>query len=83
MKIIINNHIVADPNICHGKPTFSGTRVMVWQVLDMLSSGAATANILRAFPSLTKKHIAAALAYASTLTQENYVIINTQAQVSA
>ncbi|MFA6454336.1 MAG: DUF433 domain-containing protein [Patescibacteria group bacterium] len=56
---------------------------MVWQVLDMLSSGAATANILRAFPSLTKKHIAAALAYASTLTQENYVIINTQAQVSA
>jgi uncharacterized protein (DUF433 family) len=25
---------VADPDICHGKPTFKGTRIMVFQVLE-------------------------------------------------
>jgi Protein of unknown function (DUF433) len=30
---ILGRYIVADPRICHGKPTFRGTRVMVWQVL--------------------------------------------------
>ena len=30
-------HIVADPRICHGKWTFRGTRIMVWQVLEQVS----------------------------------------------
>lgn len=33
----IGQHIVADPRICHGKPTFRGTRIMVWQVMEMLA----------------------------------------------
>ena len=32
-------YIVADPRICHGKPTFRGTRIMVWQVVEMLAEG--------------------------------------------
>jgi len=32
-------YIVADPEICHGKPTFKGTRIMVWQVLEDVSEG--------------------------------------------
>jgi uncharacterized protein (DUF433 family) len=35
----IGRYIVADPEICHGKPTFRGTRIMVWQVLDMVAMG--------------------------------------------
>jgi uncharacterized protein (DUF433 family) len=35
----LGHYIVTDPNICHGKPTFSGTRIMVWQVLDQLANG--------------------------------------------
>jgi uncharacterized protein (DUF433 family) len=31
--------IVADPKICHGKPTFRGTRIMVADVLDQVASG--------------------------------------------
>ena len=31
--------IVADPDICHGKPTFNGTRIMVAQVLEQVASG--------------------------------------------
>lgn len=81
--IIVNKYIVADPKICHGKPTFKGTRIMLWQVLEMLAAGEKEKNIFNAFSSLTKEHIKAALKYASSITRQNYVIINTQAQVSS
>lgn len=38
-KKLIGRYIVADPEICHGKPTFRGTRIMVWQVLRMVAKG--------------------------------------------
>lgn len=60
-KATINKYIVADPKICHGKPTFKGTRIMVWQVLDMLSAGENEKNIQEPFPGIGKKHIQAAL----------------------
>lgn len=82
-RVVINKYIVADPNICHGKPTFKGTRVMVWQILEMLSAGDTERDILAAFPSLNKNHIKAALKYASSLTHDSHVIINTHPEVSA
>lgn len=77
-RVIINQYIVADPQICHGKPTFKGTRIMVWQILAMLEHDDTTKEIIEAFPSLTPQHIKAALNYASSLTKEGYVVINTQ-----
>lgn len=38
---------------------------MVWQLLEMLSAGETTDEILQAFPALTKNHIRAALSYAA------------------
>ena len=38
-RIELGKHIVADAAICHGKPTFKGTRIMVWQVLDDVADG--------------------------------------------
>ncbi len=38
-RIELGEYIVADPDICHGKPTFKGTRIMVWQVLDDVAEG--------------------------------------------
>jgi uncharacterized protein (DUF433 family) len=35
----LSRHIVVDPAICHGKPTFLGTRVLVADVLDQIASG--------------------------------------------
>lgn len=81
-RITINSYIVADPKICHGKPTFKGTRIMVWQVLEMLAAKDDEKEIFEAFPGLTAKHIKAALDYASSITKEGYVIVNTRAQVS-
>jgi uncharacterized protein (DUF433 family) len=36
---MIGRFIVADPEICHGKPTFRGTRVLVSDVLEQVASG--------------------------------------------
>lgn len=38
-RIDLGQYIVADPKICHGQPTFKGTRIMVWQVLDDVAAG--------------------------------------------
>ncbi len=35
----IGKYIVSDPNICHGKLTFKGTRIFVDDVLDMVAEG--------------------------------------------
>ena len=71
MRIEINEYIVADTEICHGKPTFKGTRIMVWQVLEMVKGWVPIKEILEAFPSLTKDHIKAALHYAATAIREH------------
>ena len=51
---ILGRYIVADPRICHGKPTFRGTRVMVWQILELLEDGMSweriTENFNNSFP---------------------------------
>ena len=61
MKTKLNEYISVDEKICHGKPVFTGTRIMVWQLLEMLEAGASEEEITEAYPSLTKKHIKAAL----------------------
>jgi uncharacterized protein (DUF433 family) len=65
MRVEITDYIVMDTEVCHGKPTFKGTRIMVWQVLEMLKSGYKIEDILKEFPSLTKNHIKAALEFKS------------------
>jgi uncharacterized protein (DUF433 family) len=36
---LLGRYIVVDPEICHGKPTFVGTRIMVAQVLRQVAKG--------------------------------------------
>ena len=43
---LLGRYIVADPKICHGQPTFRGTRIMVWQVLEQIASGMAWETIV-------------------------------------
>lgn len=82
-RVVINQLIVADPKICHGKPTFRKTRIMVWQILEMLKAGESSKEITQAFPTITNKHIKSALDYAASLTKEGYAVINTRPQISA
>ena len=71
MRIEINDYIVIDSEICHGKPTFKGTRIMVYLVLEMLQDRDTVEGIIDAYPSLTEKHINAALEFAAKVTGKN------------
>jgi len=63
---LLGRYIVADPAICHGKPTFRGTRIMVWQVLEMVAEGYAWESIMEEWNgSITKEAIAEAVQLAS------------------
>lgn len=65
----LQEYISVDPNICHGKPCFKGTRIMVYLVLEMLEEDATIAEIREAYPSLTPDHIKAALHYATKVVE--------------
>lgn len=82
MRIEINQYIIIDSEICHGKPTFKGTRIMVWQVLEMLEAGIPVGEIITSFITpLTKEHIKAALHYARTIAEgRDNVIIGMEAE---
>jgi uncharacterized protein (DUF433 family) len=45
-KRMIGRFIVADPAICHGQPTFRGTRILVKDVLDQVAGGIAWETIV-------------------------------------
>ena len=53
------------PGLMGGKPTIRGMRFRVSDVLDYLSAGMTTEEILEDFPYLEKDDIYAALYYAS------------------
>lgn len=51
-------YIVADPNVCHGKLTFKGTRIFVEDVLEMVADGKNWDDIIwECHGSITKEAI--------------------------
>ena len=57
--------IVLDPNICSGKPTIRGTRIMVNNILGMFAGGYSFNKILKAYPELSPLDVISAVEYAS------------------
>ena len=63
---LMGRYIVTDPRICHGKPTFRGTRVLVADVLEQVSRGVAWDTIVEEWNrSVTKEAIREAVQLAS------------------
>ena len=69
------DYITVDPTICHGRACIKGTRIMVSVVLDNLAAGLASDEIVRSYPSLSRKAVQAAIAYAAELGRERIVAI--------
>ena len=42
----LGRYIVADPAVCHGKPTFVGTRILVADVQEQVADGLAWETIV-------------------------------------
>ncbi|MBU2460551.1 DUF433 domain-containing protein [Patescibacteria group bacterium] len=57
--------IITNPEICHGKPVFNGTRIMVWQVLELLEAGETAGDIYAAFPTLPSGAVESTLHFAA------------------
>ena len=65
MKTKIYKNIVADDEICSGRPTIEGTRITVKTIIGHLLEGDTEEIVLKGFPRLTKKDIATIKEYAS------------------
>jgi uncharacterized protein (DUF433 family) len=63
---MIGRFIVVDPSICHGQPTFRGTRILVSDVLELVASGTDWETIVEEWRgSISKNAIAEAVRLAS------------------
>ncbi|MDE0241810.1 MAG: DUF433 domain-containing protein [bacterium] len=69
------DHITVNPEICHGKACFSGTRVLVTTVLDNLAAGLDVDDIVASYPSVSREAVRAALCYAAALANERVVTL--------
>jgi len=68
----IGQHLVVDPEVCHGKLTFKGTRIPVSTVLTFLSTGYSVEDILRNWPRLKREAVDEAIRFAAQLIQRRY-----------
>ena len=57
--------ITIEPGKCGGRPCIRGLRILVTDVLDLLSHGASVDEILEDYPQLQPEDIRAALRYAA------------------
>jgi uncharacterized protein (DUF433 family) len=64
----MNERIVIDPEIQHGKPIIRGTRVPVARIVGGLAGGMTREEIMREY-GLSEGDVRAALAYAAELLE--------------
>lgn len=62
MRKALGRYVIVDPSVCHGRPTFRGTRILVTDVLDQVASGMAWEAIIEEWRgALTREAIAEAV----------------------
>jgi uncharacterized protein (DUF433 family) len=72
----VTDRIELNPRVMLGKPIIRGTRIPVELILRKLSEGASEAELLDAYPRLSKADIQAAIRYAAdTIAREEVVFI--------
>src|SRR5262245_15727008 len=75
-NMTVTNRIEINPKVMMGKPVIRGTRIPVELILRKLSEGATEADLLDAYPRLTKEDIQAAIGYAAdTVAHEETVVL--------
>ena len=69
-RIQLGRHIVADPEICGGQPTFKGTRIMVWIALEQIEDGMTWDEVVGEWDGrVSKQAIAEAIAIAGLVVK--------------
>lgn len=75
----MNERIIIDANICHGKPVIRGTRVLVSNIIADLAEGLSSAEVIINYPNITAEDIQAALEFCSTLDNFETAKVNATA----
>jgi len=63
------NQITINPKVRFGKPCIRGTRIAVVDILNLLAAGYSVNDIPAQYPGITKKDVAAAIEFATNLTE--------------
>jgi uncharacterized protein (DUF433 family) len=75
-RMTFTDRVEINPRVMLGKPVIRGTRIPIELILRKLSEGASEADLLDAYPRLTREDIHAAMRYAAdTLAHEEVVFI--------
>ncbi len=69
----MNERIVLDPSIHHGKPVIKGTRVPVATIIGALAGGMSMENVSREY-DIKSADIEAALSYAAELIESERAV---------
>ncbi len=72
----ISGHIIAHQGICHGQPTFKGTRVMVHLVLESLMEPGQTIETVAEDYGVSPEAVADALAVAAEIFRNHLRLPN-------
>jgi uncharacterized protein (DUF433 family) len=75
--VMTTDRIEINPEVMLGKPVIRGTRIPVELILRKLSEGATEADLLDAYPRLTRIDIQAALAYAADTVAHETILLQT------
>lgn len=67
--VSLSDRITIDPEICHGKPCIRGLRYPVETILELLSAGVTTDDLLADYEDSGRDDVLAALAFAARLSQ--------------
>ena len=68
------DRITLDPEIMMGKPCVKGTRIPVYVLLQKMATGETEAELLKAYPQLSKADLTAVWEYAARLAAEEIVL---------
>jgi len=70
----IFDRIYIDGDVCNGKPIIRGKRITVQTIMEFLSAGETSEEILKQYPSLEPEDITACLRYATELMNHSFII---------
>jgi uncharacterized protein (DUF433 family) len=68
------NYIERNPEILMGKPVIKGTRISVELIMRKLGGGYTFDDIVKAYPHITQKQIAAACEYAADVIADEEIV---------
>ena len=76
----VTDRIEINPKVVQGKPVIRGTRIPVELLLRKLAEGATEADLLDAYPRLTREDLQAAIGYAADVLAHEETFILTPRQ---